>query len=218
MLSSLARSEPASLKRRLCHGERRPASASSRFSQTVSVSITEGFWNLRPMPRLAIAASSYWVRSIVPLKNTSPESGRVLPVMMSIIVLLPAPFGPMMARSSPSRSTSDRLLMALKPSKLTQTPFRYSTLSVGICRSTMTGLRHRGRLCRLVGPFLFELTVQSDNALGQIQRGDDKQRAEHEQPGIRDCAGKPGFGVVDQQRADNRTIERAAPANRDPDH
>ncbi len=29
--------------------------------------------------------------------------GRVLPVMMSIIVVLPAPFGPMIARSSPAR-------------------------------------------------------------------------------------------------------------------
>ena len=32
---------------------------------------------------------------------TSPASGLVLPLMMSIIVVLPAPFGPMMARISP---------------------------------------------------------------------------------------------------------------------
>ena len=41
-----------------------------------------------------------------------PSSGLVLPVMMSIIVVLPAPFGPMMARISPGSSVSDRLLMA----------------------------------------------------------------------------------------------------------
>ena len=35
-------------------------------------------------------------------KNTLPASGRVLPVMTSIIVVLPAPFGPMMQRSSPA--------------------------------------------------------------------------------------------------------------------
>jgi hypothetical protein len=35
-------------------------------------------------------------------KNTVPLSGRVLPVMMSIIVVLPAPLGPMMQRSSPA--------------------------------------------------------------------------------------------------------------------
>ena len=47
----------------------------------------------------------------------SPSSGLVLPVMMSIIVVLPAPFGPMMARISPGASVSDRLLRAWKPSK-----------------------------------------------------------------------------------------------------
>ena len=40
-------------------------------------------------------------------KNTSPASGRVLPVMTSIIVVLPAPFGPMIARISPG-STDER--------------------------------------------------------------------------------------------------------------
>ena len=44
--------------------------------------------------------------------------------MMSIIVVLPAPFGPMMARISPGSTTSDRLLSALKPSKETETPSR----------------------------------------------------------------------------------------------
>ena len=59
-----------------------------------------------------------------PSKNTSPVSGLVLPVMMSIIVVLPAPFGPMMARISPGSIASDRLLIALKPSKATCTPLR----------------------------------------------------------------------------------------------
>ena len=89
------------------------------FSNTV------GFWNLRPMPSWAMAASSLVVRSMLPRSNsTSPASGLVLPVMMSIIVVLPAPFGPMMARISPGASSSDRLLMARKPSKVTLTPLR----------------------------------------------------------------------------------------------
>ena len=58
-------------------------------------------------------------------KNTVPSSGRVLPVMMSIIVVLPAPLGPMTQRSSPGAMSSDSLLMALKPSKLTLTSSRY---------------------------------------------------------------------------------------------
>jgi hypothetical protein len=74
------------------------------------------------MPRLAIAASSSRVRSTLPRKNTSPESGRVLPVTTSIIVVLPAPLGPMIVRSSPSSTTSDSSFKALNPSKLTVTP------------------------------------------------------------------------------------------------
>ena len=80
---------------------RSPFSASSRLSQTVWNSKTVGFWNFRPMPSSAISASSWRVRSMSPSKKTSPSSGRVLPVMTSIIVVLPAPFGPMMARISP---------------------------------------------------------------------------------------------------------------------
>ena len=55
---------------------------------------------------------------------TVPVSARVLPVMTSIIVVLPAPFGPMMVLSSPSSSTSESEFSALKPSKLTLTPSR----------------------------------------------------------------------------------------------
>ena len=69
-------------------------------------------------------ASSSSVRSTPPLKKISPASGLVLPVTTSIIVVLPAPFGPMMARSSPAFTYRLRLSSALKPSKLTETPSR----------------------------------------------------------------------------------------------
>ncbi|MCY1369545.1 hypothetical protein D9M69_565920 [compost metagenome] len=100
-------------------------SASSRFSNTVRCSNTVGFWNLRPMPSWAMSASRWRSRSMVLPKNTWPLSGRVLPVMMSIIVVLPAPLGPMMQRSSPGAMSRLRPLMALKPSKLTCTSSRY---------------------------------------------------------------------------------------------
>ena len=51
-------------------------------------------------------------------------SGRVLPVTTSIIVVLPAPFGPMIARISPGSMTRDNSLSARKPSKVTVTPSR----------------------------------------------------------------------------------------------
>ena len=101
-----------------------PASASRRLSRTVWFSNTVGFWNLRPMPKVAMLASSSLVRSAMPSNTTSPESGRVLPVMTSIMVVLPAPLGPMIARISPGSTSRERLFSALKPSNETLTPLR----------------------------------------------------------------------------------------------
>jgi uncharacterized paraquat-inducible protein A len=53
-----------------------------------------------------------------------------LPVTTSIIVVLPAPFGPMMARISPGAMVKDRLLSALNPSNDTLTPSRYKSAVV----------------------------------------------------------------------------------------
>jgi hypothetical protein len=47
-----------------------------------------------------------------------------LPVITSIMVVLPAPLGPITQRSSPASITSDNALSALKPSKLTLMPSR----------------------------------------------------------------------------------------------
>ncbi len=94
--------------------------ASSRFSNTVWRSKMVGFWNLRPMPACAISASESRARSIVCPKNARPSSARVLPVITSIMVVLPAPFGPITQRSSPASMASESLFSALKPSKLTE--------------------------------------------------------------------------------------------------
>jgi hypothetical protein len=63
-----------------------------------------------------------------------------LPVITSIIVVLPAPFGPITQRSSPRSIVSDSLFSALKPSKLTVMSSRYR---IGPCevstRSASTG-------------------------------------------------------------------------------
>jgi len=66
-----------------------------------------GFWNFRPIPSSAISGLVVAGEVDLPSKNTSPASGRVLPVMTSIIVVLPAPFGPMMARISPFSTASE---------------------------------------------------------------------------------------------------------------
>ncbi len=128
MPSIRSRSSSVWRAQRVKLGLRSPASASSRLSHTVCGSNTVGFWNFRPMPSAAIAGSSSRVRSVVAPKITLPASGRVLPVMMSIIVVLPAPLGPITARISPGSRTSERLLIALNPSKATETPSRYSNV------------------------------------------------------------------------------------------
>ena len=90
------------------------------LSSTVCMSNTVGVWNLRPMPSSAIAASSSAVRSCEPSNRAVPSFGRVFPVITSIIVVLPAPFGPMMARISAWSMASDRAFSARKPSKETR--------------------------------------------------------------------------------------------------
>ena len=46
----------------------------------------------------------------------------------------------------------------------------------------------------------------------------DEQRAEREQPDLGQRAGEPALGAVDDDRAERRADQRAAPADRDPDH
>ncbi len=108
----------------VARARRSPLSASWMLSSTVWLSNTVGFWNLRPMPSSAICVSSRLVRSWAPSNTASPRSGRVLPVTTSIMVVLPAPFGPMIARISPASTMSERLLSALKPSNETVMPSR----------------------------------------------------------------------------------------------
>ncbi|MNJ54553.1 hypothetical protein D3C77_500000 [compost metagenome] len=93
--------------------------ASSRFSNTLKASNTVGFWNLRPMPAWAICTSLMRVRSRVSPNQALPLLGRVLPVITSIRVVLPAPLGPMMQRNSPTPMYRFSALSALNPSKLT---------------------------------------------------------------------------------------------------
>ncbi len=110
---------PESLALRLAHTDLSVFCASSRFSNTESASNTVGFWNLRPMPAWAMSTSLMRVRSRVSPNQALPLVGRVLPVMTSIMVVLPAPLGPMMQRSSPTPMYRLRFVSALKPSKLT---------------------------------------------------------------------------------------------------
>src|SRR6056297_2252265 len=68
-----------------------------------------------------------------------PSSGLVLPVTISMNVVLPAPFGPITARSSALAIWKDKLLIALNPSNETETPDTSS--SVFISRPPVRAVR-----------------------------------------------------------------------------
>ncbi|GBH15236.1 DNA-directed RNA polymerase [Pseudomonas syringae pv. actinidiae] len=108
-----------------------------------------GFWNLRPIPDWAICTSLICVRSSVSPNHALPWLGRVLPVMTSISVVLPAPLGPMMQRSSPTPMYRFRSFSALKPSKLT---LMSSRVRIVPCRvfSPLPALLPRPTASRLV--------------------------------------------------------------------
>src|SRR5258708_22225999 len=86
----------------------------------------DGVWNLRPIPRRTRLCSAMRVSSSF-LNLMLPAVARVLPQIRSSSVVLPAPLGPMMTRSSFLSMYRFSASMALKPSKET---VRSSTASV----------------------------------------------------------------------------------------
>ncbi len=85
------------------------------------LSKTVGFWNLRADAELGdiglVALGQ--VHLAVEIDGAAVRPG--LAVMMSIIVVLPAPFGPMIARNSPGATTKESAFQRLEPSKDTET-------------------------------------------------------------------------------------------------
>src|SRR6266550_137461 len=68
--------------------------------------------------------------------------------MTSIMVVLPAPFGPMMARISPGSTVRERSLSARKPSNDTETASRYRSADVvRLCMALFRGFRPGFREC-----------------------------------------------------------------------
>src|SRR5215475_7944854 len=178
------------------------------------------------MPSSAMSLSSRAVRRWMPSNSTSPLCGRVLPVTTSIMVVLPAPLGPMMARISPGSIVNDSSLSARKPSNETETPSRYKSAEVSrACIAvSLRQCRRAGRLGVGIRHFRFAAVPQqmpdgTDDTARQQQGHADEQAAEHKQPIGGECAGgEIRLAVVDNHGAEDRTRQRAAPSNRDPDH
>ena len=146
-----------------------------------------------------------------PKKMPCRRRAFVLPVMQSIIVVLPAPLGPMMQRSSPTLMVSDSAFSALKPSKLTVMSSRYS--ATPWAKSGHPGAQHAARRRRrgrrqpvpsarpcaaqafaARDAFFHQVRrhasffrlQQADEPVRQEQRHRDEQRAEEVQPELRE--------------------------------
>src|SRR5439155_2174564 len=65
--------------------------------------------------------------------------------------------------------------------------------------------------------FLGLAAQQADDALRQEQRDRDEQRAEKIEPELGEGLREPALRAVDEERAENRPDQRAAPADRGPD-
>src|SRR6266702_2915655 len=78
-------------------------------------------WNERAKPRCERAGAESAVMSS-PAKRTRPRSGTRLPASWPISVVLPAPFGPMIACVSPSSTSRSTLSLASSAPKLLVRP------------------------------------------------------------------------------------------------
>ena len=97
----------------------RPYRATRTFSPTVRSRKRRMFWKVRATPSRART----WGESPEigrPRRCTSPAVGRQRPVTALKMVVLPAPFGPMIERISPSRTASETPETARMPPNRTE--------------------------------------------------------------------------------------------------
>src|SRR6185312_4037705 len=114
----------------------RSNAAAVTASSTLMPAKTCTIWKLRARPRRATAGGLSPVIG-APASTTEPESGVMKPETSENSVVLPAPFGPITARISPSRTSNDTRSTAVRPPKL--------LLSSRTSRIAVTSL-HRARL------------------------------------------------------------------------
>src|ERR1700682_3543187 len=92
-------------------------------------------WKERASPRLARLWAGRAVMSS-PAKRIRPASGRRLPASWAISVVLPAPFGPMMACVSPSRTSRSMPSLARSAPKLLDRRVTSSIGSIGLVENS----------------------------------------------------------------------------------
>src|SRR6267143_1640815 len=89
------------------------------LSSTVMPRKSAMFWKVRAIPCRAASWGST-LRFLRPLKATVPRCGWYTPLMTLSIEDLPAPFGPMMARISCSRTSNETPCKATTPPKASE--------------------------------------------------------------------------------------------------
>src|SRR6202043_4168721 len=115
------------MKRHITYFEaRRPLIGSRTLSSTESFGNRLVTWNVRAMP----SAVRRWLGQRVtswPNSSTRPDDAGRMPVIRLNNVVLPAPFGPMIALRSPGMIFSDTPRTARKPPKAFDRSFSSST-------------------------------------------------------------------------------------------
>src|SRR6266566_689751 len=206
---------------------RRRLAASQMFSRTERPSNTFGTCVLMPMPSRAISWG--WALEMsCPRNSTWPWVGSSWPVSILKKVLLPAPFGPIRQRNSPSSSVKLTLRTARTPPKC--------MLRSRVCSSgSAIALLRRGRFEALFRapaaqtqqrqPPIAERRHQSlrhqQHERDQDQPKDQGRVGEDLRPPVRTAArligAERGVEPLDADAADDRTDQRAAAADQDPD-
>src|SRR5450755_858071 len=86
----------------------------SRFSRTVSGAKTSSTWGTYPRPTRATSSGAQPVMSRSPT-STRPPDGLIIPARLFSSVLLPEPFGPMIAATWPGATRTDTPWMISPP-------------------------------------------------------------------------------------------------------
>src|SRR5438128_5016500 len=165
---------------RISRARRRAAASSSRraepkwaatatFSRIVSLRNGRGIWNVLAIPRWQIASG---VRPAIssPRNRMEPAVRGSAPEMQLKAVVLPEPFGPMSPRISPSPTSNETALSAVKPPKRFVSPLTASIPDGGrsppprLSRGKRGGRRERqDRLGGRHGPRIDQLELPLDD-------------------------------------------------------
>src|SRR5215213_5195178 len=166
---------------------RRACMASATFSRTEKRGRIEVIWNERASPRCARRSTGMRVTSS-PANMIVPASGANNPEIWLISVVLPAPFGPITACSSPGITSSVTASVTRRPPKFFVRVWMRSTGSA--TEYPPQPLRH------------------ADQSAAREHRDEHEQRPEDHLPVLGD-AGKPFLGEQERGGADDRAVERS---------